>query len=297
MDTDRKGVAGDKPSTSDRPKLLYKYLDRYGLDAIANLELKVTPPNEFSDPFEFTPLFRAEGEKSYQACYRLYSEWCSKDPERRQEDYETFKKGPILDRSHELLRERFQTLVSKTFGVICLSADPHGLIQWAHYAAGHSGLVLELDFEAEPFRSLLASGSGDARSLCKVAYCMPDKRKAMSPHEPICDDTNEGITQLLLQCASEKSEEWRPENEYRLVVPLDLSDDRTKEPLINHRFEDGKMMYFLKLHSTALKRVILGVRVASEFSDKVRKAAALHGMEGRIVRARIDRQRYAVAVD
>ena len=37
------------------PPILYKYCDLRGLDILANLRLKVTPFNEFNDPFELAP--------------------------------------------------------------------------------------------------------------------------------------------------------------------------------------------------------------------------------------------------
>jgi hypothetical protein len=34
---------------------VYKFCGKYGIEILRNLELKVTPPNQFNDPFEFTP--------------------------------------------------------------------------------------------------------------------------------------------------------------------------------------------------------------------------------------------------
>lgn len=33
---------------------VYKFCGKYGLEILRTLELKVTPPNQFNDPFEFT---------------------------------------------------------------------------------------------------------------------------------------------------------------------------------------------------------------------------------------------------
>jgi hypothetical protein len=35
--------------------ILYKYADDSGIRILEDLRLKVTPPNEFNDPFEITP--------------------------------------------------------------------------------------------------------------------------------------------------------------------------------------------------------------------------------------------------
>jgi hypothetical protein len=257
MDTDGKGVAGEEPSTSDHPKLLYKYLDRYGLDTIANLELKITPPNEFNDPFEFTPR---------------------------------------LTDSDERLRKSFRDSASRHFGVLCLCGDPYRIIPWAHYADGHTGLVLMLNLEAEPFKSLRLVDK--QRWWCKVSYCPPQERKLIENllEAARADDDNE-FKDIIWTVAGEKSGEWEPENEYRIIIPLDLKDSKTMQPLISSRMVNQRLMYFLKLDVDAIRRIIIGERASPEFENEVRKAAVLHGIEGRVIRARIDRQRYAVVVD
>jgi len=34
---------------------VFKYCDARGVSILQDLELKITPPNEFNDPFEFRP--------------------------------------------------------------------------------------------------------------------------------------------------------------------------------------------------------------------------------------------------
>ncbi|HZF02169.1 MAG TPA: hypothetical protein VE344_09775 [Methylomirabilota bacterium] len=34
---------------------LFKYTNHFGVNILRDLQLKVTPPNEFNDPFEFSP--------------------------------------------------------------------------------------------------------------------------------------------------------------------------------------------------------------------------------------------------
>src|SRR6187399_369181 len=47
----------------DLPPILYKYCDLKGLDILANLRLKVTPFNEFNDPFELAPRMNLDDAK------------------------------------------------------------------------------------------------------------------------------------------------------------------------------------------------------------------------------------------
>jgi hypothetical protein len=292
MDTDGKGVAGEKPSTSDCPNLLYKYLDHHGLDAIANLELKVTLPNEANDPFEFIPLVKPESEGDFQAHYRLFSAV----PGIPAVAYDEFKRS-CIQKSIGSLQGRFQSKASKHFGILCLSSDPAGVTQWAHYGASHTGLVLELNLDAEPFRSLLAHENG--RWLCKVRYRLPEERTPVPlPQALLADKGGKSLEEALITCASEKSLEWSIEEEFRFIVPLDLKSDHEEKPLTNRRLVNGHVMCFLKLDADAIRRTIIGGRASPEFENEVRKAAKLHGIgDSQIVRAYINRQRYTVVVD
>jgi hypothetical protein len=43
----------------------FKYCDKSGLLVLKNLQVKVTPPNEFNDPFEFSPVVRNPNPKAH----------------------------------------------------------------------------------------------------------------------------------------------------------------------------------------------------------------------------------------
>ena len=55
--------------------VLYKYCDPRGIDILQSLRLKVTPPNQFNDPFEFMPRVETEISAAVvrrRACCRGY---------------------------------------------------------------------------------------------------------------------------------------------------------------------------------------------------------------------------------
>lgn len=101
------------------PPLLYKYLDQHGLDAIANLELRVTPPNEFNDPFEFTPHLVIGDERDWTAAYKR----ARQDPLLVTVTYDHFKQRFSIERNGKLLQNKWQDNASRLFGVLCLSFD------------------------------------------------------------------------------------------------------------------------------------------------------------------------------
>lgn len=141
MNTDTATKAAETP-----PRFLYKYLDHYGLDAIYNLELKITPPNEFNDPFEFFARL-SDTQKERDAVLRRAQKvnpgiiW-------QQVEAKGLKRS--LDGG---MPRKIRDEVSKEFVVLCLSERPDTPTQWAHYANKHDGLVLKLDMDAEPFQS------------------------------------------------------------------------------------------------------------------------------------------------
>ena len=286
MDTDKTKTAvpnADQRGPGTTPPLLYKYLDHHGLEAIANLELRITPPNEFNDPFEFTPRLNDSEEES-RVAHKLYQK----------------RKGPISydefrnsrkQRADEGLRHRFQALAGKQMGVICFSADPTVVTQWAHYADGHRGLVLELNLEEEPFKSLLEEKHWE---LPRVEYLRPAQRKPCDVYQALVDEDPEAtkLLKIVFACAGEKSPEWEIEKEYRLIAPV--PNGVPESPVIS-RLVKGHVMYFLQLTAAAINQVILGARTSEEFEREVRKAAALKGIpRDRVIKARIDLENYCV---
>ena len=283
MDTDETNAAGsnaDQRGQGATPKLLYKYLDHHGLDAIANLELKVTPPNEFNDPFEFIPRFVAETEGDWQAFYQNSKKQSGFPPI----GYDEFRRTYSISRSVATVRTKFQNLSSKLFAVLCLSADPQSVTQWGYYAAGHSGLVLELKMTEQPFSALI-----DNKLLITVRYCNADERKPQPIHSMLNEEGTTEIERLLLDAAAEKSREWHEEKEYRLIIALGPMR------FLQSRLVGGRVMHFVKFGAQTINRVILGAKASAEFEREVRKAVALRGIPNdRVTKASVDLENYCV---
>src|SRR6266850_2147186 len=53
------------PTSHSYRMIVYKYCDHWGVDVLRRFQLKVTPPNQFNDPFEFSP--KAVGKQSLKA--------------------------------------------------------------------------------------------------------------------------------------------------------------------------------------------------------------------------------------
>lgn len=283
MNGDRSAKERAESGSNESPKVLYRYLDRYGLDALANFELKVTPPNEFNDPLEFTPRFVAETDEDWRAYYNF----SLRQPGFRSvgTTFEQFGRQFSITRNANQLQRLFQDLVSKSFLVLCLSEKPTSLTLWAHYAAAHTGLVLELDMASKPLQDFTQAGL-----QAKVRYLEFAERKSHPIHQIVNSPGVDKIAQMLLDVAAEKSKEWEREDERRLIVPLD------KVSYLKSRLVGGRLLHFLQLEKSAISRVILGARASDAFEQEVRKVAALRGIPNeRVVRAHIDRENFCVA--
>ena len=282
MDTDSSSIGKSDGTSGAKPPLLYKYMDRNGLDAIWNLELKLTLPDEANDPFEFVPNEKPEKEEELRA------HWCrfKAVPGLSQLSFEDFKREPsYLRNSTQNYVRRFQSICSKHFGVLCLSRTPSSISQWAYYSDAHKGLVLELNPHTEPLSGL---------PFVPVNYPEPKDRvksqlaEAMSQEAPL-----NKLMEELVKCAGQKSPDWEKEEEYRYVIPLvETTDDGVQ--FIRRRLVNGRIMHFMIIDPSTIRRIILGARSSEEFEREVKKAAMLRGIS--VTKATIDLKDYRINV-
>ena len=85
------------------PDFLYKYYPPCTIQPITELTLKLTPPDEFNDPFEFKP------------------------------------STVNLNRAQQKIFDRFP----REFCICCFSSVPDNILMWSHYAKAHTGYVVK----------------------------------------------------------------------------------------------------------------------------------------------------------
>lgn len=126
-------------------------------------------------------------------------------------------------------------------GVLCFTGNRTNLLQWAHYAEQHQGLVLEFD-ESDPFFSYRLDGVPNERSLQLVDYDSPRQSLDLD-----CQDVTAPVYR--------KSKDWEYEDERRLLMPL-IEGTKSKTPA------DGSLPIVLKQYPpSALTGVVLGYRM------------------------------------
>ena len=237
----------------------FKYCDETGLLILKKLQLKVTPPNEFNDPFEFSPVVRNPNPKAYaeRAVKQILTDPQFFEAHRFEfpniRNFRAFQKfaranlsnivtmletdTPKMDKSLDVVNT-----ISQISGVVCFSADPLQPLMWAHYAASHKGLVLEFDETSDFF---------NPDSFLKVDYAAT--RVEYNP-----DGADQRTVVELF--AKRKSLDWQYEQEYRRMVNLDQTHKQVK---------GGQIMYLLDIHPELLKSVTLGLRTTEATANGV----------------------------
>jgi hypothetical protein len=145
--------------------ILYKYAGDSGLKILEDLRLKVTPPNEFNDPFEITPNTRrarplAEmiadvrpDSKVFRGVYDdmvadgknvgSFSQFLKDLPTAIPAHYSPYKK---LSRQ-EMIKRDLAALddVSLNLGVLCFSKPRANIPMWAYYGNDHQGVAIGIN--------------------------------------------------------------------------------------------------------------------------------------------------------
>jgi hypothetical protein len=296
---------------------VYKYMGAAGgLRLLDRLELRITPPAEFNDPFELRPpvgtLITAEQldsqivkgapaaaieelatrlaeglggalgeteiqelasslicplEKSTQK--RLVSKLARRIPQ--------FSASKLL-RMQRSAREMFPTLLAQAraaiaeqvpmvnamlkrdvfdvlpskLGVLCFSRNANEPLMWAHYADSHRGLLIEFD-ESHPTFSRRQGGHDDFGYPRPVSYS--NVRPELNIHALDAD-------QVFETFALTKAEQWKYEEEVRLILPLQRADRTVASPV--------GVISLLTCPAAAIRSVTLGCKASDDTLAAVR---------------------------
>ena len=248
-------------------KPVYKYCGAFGTDVLRNLELKVTPPNQFNDPFEFTPRVIYSDPRAYacrvlaseQNLRKLYEDLCSDG--KYNGTFDNFRRivesgkpdmiSILAEAPHHTtnpVEKAFLDEASTHYGVLCVSDNPDSVLMWGHYCHRERGLVIGLDRSADLFQQ------GDG--FKPVVYS--NKRVVI---DACWMDGSPEQQRYLDEIVRTKSEVWCYESEQRQIVPL---SSLKQKPV-----ECGRIGYFLSIPPEVVVSVILGPRSSKAYEEEV----------------------------
>jgi len=248
-------------------KVVFKYCDARGVSILQNLELKVTPPNQFNDPFEFRPRVTcSSANRRFKHLLRDKNELRRIFLQQRSAgfkgDFREFKKQlrkvrptivqqlvPRMPEVNTELQETYPERVSTEHGVLCMSARRDSIVMWGHYCDKHRGMVIGFDRSWKMF--------GSVKGLREVEYV----------RERVLWDTSwapGGLkeTRFLNQLIFTKNDEWKYERELRQLFTL--------RGLPNRTLDDGSQGYFLPIPAQIVVSVSLGMRCSKALENAVR---------------------------
>jgi hypothetical protein len=220
---------------------LYKYCDPTGVDILNSLRLKVTPPNQCNDPFEFTPKLNLnltlDSLKDLPIDDNRFLEFWEKMPieTRGRLDFSEFQKAfrrelssgfqtiplktreALLKLCHDNMTattKMSSSFLSEVFGVVCLSEVPDDILMWSHYTTSrkgsdqgcHKGFVVGFDVQNQFIK--------EAKNLAPVEY---------SSERATVDVSAKGVNQdpqAYIPSIRRKSLHWAYEREWRLICEL-----------------------------------------------------------------------------
>lgn len=240
---------------------VYKYCGKHGLVILGNRELLVRPPNQFNDPFEFTPktiysdrsLYakRALGlEPIRQWLHKLYlsSNFRGTFVEYQSVSEKILTEAPEYTSPH--FEREYLNEVSKQFGVLCMTKQRDSILMWGHYCDKLSGLVIGFDKSSAIFQQEMG--------LQPVEYV-----KERVIFDACWENETPEMNSYNRKIIFTKSDAWAYEGEFRQFFQLSKLEAK---PL-----DDGTAGYFLRFPAEAIATVTLGPRCSPQFERNVLK--------------------------
>jgi hypothetical protein len=256
------------PSCKVNMGFAYKYCNAHGRDILTSLHLKITPPNQFNDPFEFTPhvvcsdpagrikrffkdktnlreLYIAKKNAGFPGSFREFRKQFRPEMPRIIDSL-----APDVPKISRETQPRLLDHISKTYGVLCMSRRRDSLLMWGHYCDRYQGLVIGFDDQHETFRGI--------DGLHPVKYVR--QRVLWDPawKQGSVDERN-----FENQIVFSKNEEWSYEEELRQLFLL---------ARLNQKQSDGYLIYFLPIQAEAIVSVTVGPRCSKELYMAVQTA-------------------------
>ena len=254
------------------PRILWKYCGVQSVPILRNLELKVTRPDEFNDPFEWSPGIAGAVTAEDVAQFYDDPDWVrywdpptlSDEREARLRDY-AIGARELSETSRAIMAEELHR-ISRKFGIVCLSKNPASILMWSHYAQNHRGFAVGIDH-----RKL------GKLPLFPVSYAR--RRVIFSALTPLKIKPDVRTFEIFTR----KSPEWAYEQEYRMIWPL--------SELIPRKIGETDA-YVIPLSPEAISEVRLGYRTTPDLEREIRQALVQTGANALLTRVTLHPRRY-----
>ncbi len=238
--------------------LLYKYAKaQRGITILRDLRLRVSPPGDFNDPFEFTPTTTDPLNDPSELNEYLLA--CGENSSRERLE----KLTPVYKACSQAAKDFGPNMVaadltsrreaSRHFGVLCLSELRSDIRMWAHYGDNNRGVAVGLDFDNE------ISGIEGVIHFGAVGY-----EPSRPPLDPMVTGGAEFHKQML-RITMTKSIDWSYEREHRMILRLDRLQREQ-----GGQCDPPVLDYFLHIRPETICEVVMGCSISEHDEQLIR---------------------------
>lgn len=243
-------------------KLFHYTTFESALKIIESCALKTTNPKYFNDPFECQPKIKKSSDYTDQEFKSLMDQHIEGKTDLVKQGHEIWEKSnsseTFIDFSRGRIRPEdinYQETAGRHFRLISCSKKPNTIPMWAHYAANHTGVVIEFELETMPF-----SGLFEADVIRSVKYShdrvyYDHLKSELDRHQRRA--SGDKTFDIFYGIATTKDMSWQYEEEVRIILPTRLENDMQ---LKDWFYKIGNDL-FMKLQPKSFKTVYCGMRM------------------------------------
>jgi len=270
-------------------KIFRYYHAEHARAVLKDLEIRTAIPNTLNDPFELSPnidasqftqkrcetflrqdhnvemWYQREGRQRGFTSKKVFKRWYLKDLPRR-----AAMLLPKVPTNVERVRRNFANDFSRNWRLICASRIADSILMWSHYAANHTGVVLEFETAEPPFSAI-------GKYILSVDYS--EKKPDYVHWNREQDFQNE-----LFAVATTKAAAWKYEQEIRIIIVASRTTLRETR--------------YLPVTSGSITGVYLGCRISAIDRAAIRTALnRAHFQHVCLRQAELDQAEYALTLE
>jgi hypothetical protein len=285
--------------------LLYKYIkDKlddgrfYPELILSSLQIAVSDPRRFNDPFEVRPWFDQECHDHFA---KQHEDFHEKTVGIRHsllagESMVGMPTERAINFSHGLTK-RFRDELGRELRVLCLSCNPKSVLMWGHYTNCYRGIALGIDTDVRGFQTGLKAevypieySSDRSKTRLPLAYFSSPHIEMMDCYGNIVNppdslvDSYAGLQITFCQYRKElqeakiaalttKAQDWHYEQEIRFIYDVSGKSkllSSTGMPMTcPTTLEQNDGRHFAKIPPEALKEIIVGHAASSTLVQRI----------------------------
>lgn len=254
--------------------IVYKYVPEERLTYLEDELIRITQPGDLNDPFELMPVIPSESE-IINILRQAYNELIednnrSKLPKNKRIENRQLLMRRFKSDERKMLRNEPDSLknyffnnsknnINSNLGIISMSRKWENALMWAHYSNSHKGFCIGFNSD-DPFFSRYKKLSDSGKMFMPVVYT--DSRIKV----PI-----EKGDKIDFQILYTKSNDWKYENEERLIIQLNLATKRIHN--------DPYDICLYRVPHNLVKEIVVGMNISDVCFDRVKQFCIEKGID------------------